>query len=131
MLHCETCSVKNHECRYIPIIEATHSSSQRRSMWIGGTPPPNHRSSLKPAAPPPAAGFFLFWMPLFPDVLPSAAHARVAVKGGLLLPLDFRGISDFCVKAIGAEIRRASITISLCLDEYAQFYGGAPCLPIA
>ena len=41
-------------------IEATHSSSQRRSMWIGDTPPPNCRSSLKPAAPPPAAGFFLF-----------------------------------------------------------------------
>jgi hypothetical protein len=35
MLHCETCSVKNHGYRYIQIIEATHSSSQRRSMWIG------------------------------------------------------------------------------------------------
>ncbi|ADY67208.1 hypothetical protein AGROH133_12939 [Agrobacterium tumefaciens] len=61
MLHCETCSVKNSGYRYIQIIEATHSSSQCRSMRIGGTPPPNHRSSLKPAAPPPAAGFFLFW----------------------------------------------------------------------
>ncbi len=48
-----------------------------------------------------------------------------------LPPMDFRGISDFSVKATSAEIGRVSITISLCLDEYAQFCGGGRCWPIA
>jgi hypothetical protein len=131
MLHCETCSVKNRRYRYIQIIEATHSSSQRRSMWIGGTPPPNHRSSLKPAAPPPAAGFFLLWALFYVvDWRPFPGCTRCEDKG-LVSPLDFRGVFDFRVKATSAEIRLASITISLCLDKYAQFCGGAPSRPIA
>jgi hypothetical protein len=48
-----------------------------------------------------------------------------------LFPLSFRGISDFPVKAMIVEIGRVSITISLCLDEYAQFCGGAWSWPIA
>ncbi|CUX53061.1 hypothetical protein AGR7B_Lc90049 [Agrobacterium deltaense RV3] len=47
------------------------------------------------------------------------------------LPLDFRGILNFCVKAMSVEIRRASITFSLCLDKFAQFCGGVPCRAIA
>jgi hypothetical protein len=121
MLHCETRSVKNRECRYIQIIEATHSSSQCRSMWIGGTPPPNRRSSLKPAAPPPAAGFFLFWAFFFGCVLRSSFGGRATLGRYPVSPLNFRGISYFPVKALIVEIGHVSITISLCLDESAQF----------
>ena len=41
LLPCETCSVKFFQDRYIQTIEATHSSSQRREMWISSTPPPS------------------------------------------------------------------------------------------
>ncbi|CUX46100.1 hypothetical protein AGR13a_Lc100098 [Agrobacterium genomosp. 13 str. CFBP 6927] len=76
---------------------------------------------------------------LFPflGLISEESHARVSAHrlcadGAFASsPMDFRGISDFSVKATSAEIGRVSITISLCLDEYAQFCGGGRCWPIA